>query len=86
MRRDARYGNSPAAWIRNDPGNHKFYSEIGIMELFDTIMLVVHCIHSEYTVNIKNYGGMNDFRKDIDVSNFNVYGIISFLIQKKCKW
>lgn len=56
------------------------------MELFDTIMLVVHCIHSEYTVNIKNYGGMNDFRKDIDVSNFNVYGIISFLIQKKCKW
>lgn len=76
MRTNAKHGNSPAAWIRNDPSRHKLYSEIDIMESFDTIMQVVHCIHSEYTVNTKNHGEKNDFRKNINVTKWHVYGII----------
>ena len=76
MRTNVKSGNSPAAWIRNDPKKHKLYSEIDIMESFDTIKQVVHCIHSEYTVNTKNHGEKNDFRKNIDVTKWHVYGII----------
>lgn len=76
MRTNAKHGNSPAAWIRNDPSRHKLYSEIDIMESFDTIMQVVHSIHSEYTVNNKEHGEKNDFRKNINVTKWHVYGII----------
>ena len=76
MRTNAKHGNSPAAWIRNDPSRHKLYSEIDIMESFDTIMQVVHSIHSEYTVNNKEHSEKNDFRKNINVTKWHVYGII----------
>lgn len=76
MKTNAKHGNSPAAWIRNDPKKHKLYSEIDIMESFDTIMQVVHCIHSEYTVNTKNHGVNNSSRKNMDVTKWHVYGII----------
>ena len=76
MRTNAKPGNSPAAWIRNDPSKHKLYSEIDIMESFDTIKQVVHCIHSEYTVNTKNHGEKNSARKYIDVTKWHVYGLI----------
>lgn len=76
MRTNAKPGNSPAAWIRNDPSKHKLYSEIDIMESYDKSKWVDHCAHSEYTVNTKNHGEKNHFRKNIDVTKWHVYGLI----------
>ena len=76
MRTNVKSGNSPAAWIRNDPKKHKLYSEIDIMESFGKRKEVLHTIHSEYTVNTKNHGEKNYFRKDIDITKWHIYGII----------
>ena len=76
MRTNVKSGNSPAAWIRNDPKKHKLYSEIDIMESFGKKKETIHTIHSEYTVNTKKHGERNQFRKDIDITKWHVYGII----------
>ena len=75
MRTNVKSGNSPAAWIRNDPKKHKLYSEIDIMESFGKRKEVIQTIHSEYTVNTKKHGEKNQFRKDIDITKWHVYGI-----------
>ena len=76
MRTNVKSGNSPAAWIRNDPKKHKLYSEIDIMESFGKRKEVIQTIHSEYTVNTKKHGEKNQFRKDIDITKWHVYGIV----------
>ena len=75
MRTNAKSGNAPAAWIRNDPNRHKLYSEIDIMESFGKKEEVIQTIHSEYTVNTKNHKEKNQFRKNIDFTKWHVYGI-----------
>ena len=76
MRTNVKSGNSPAAWIRNDPKKHKLYSEIDIMESFGKRKEVIQTIHSEYNVNTKKHGEKNQVRKDIDITKWHVYGII----------
>ena len=75
MRTNAKHGNSPAAWIRNDPSRHKLYSEIDIMESFGKKEEVIQTIHSEYTVKTKNHEEKNQFRENIDFTKWHVYGI-----------
>ena len=75
MRTNAKSGNAPAAWIRNDPNRHKLYSEIDIMESFGKKEEVIQTIHSEYTVNTKNHKEKKQFRKNIDFTKWHVYGI-----------
>lgn len=76
MRTNVKSGNSPAAWIRNDPKKHKLYSEIDIMESFGKKKEVIQTIHSEYTVNTKKHGEKNQFREDIDITKWHIYGIV----------
>ena len=75
MKTNAKHGNSPAAWIRNDPKKHKLYSEIDIMESFGEKYDVFHTIHSEYTVNTPKHGERNLFKSKTNISKWHVYGI-----------
>ena len=75
MRTNIKRGNSPAAWIRNDP-DLPLYSEIDIMESFDDKKEVLNTIHSQYTVSNKKHGEKNSFKVNIDVTKWHVYGVI----------
>ena len=75
MRTNLKSGNSPAAWIRNDPSRHKLYSEIDIVEAFGKKKETVHTIHSQYTVNTPKHKEKNMFRHQTDVTKWHVYGI-----------
>ena len=76
MRTNAKIGNSPAAWIRNDQRRYKLYSEIDIMESFGKKKEVFHTIHSEYTVNNPKHGEKNLFKSKTNVTKWHIYGII----------
>ena len=76
MRTNAKIGNSPAAWIRNDQRRYKLYSEIDIMESFGKKKEVLHTIHSEYTVNNPKHGEKNLFKSKTNVTKWHIYGII----------
>ena len=76
MRTNAKIGNSPAAWIRNDQRRYKLYSEIDIMESFGKKKEVFHTIHSEYTVNNRKHGEKNLFKSKTNVTKWHIYGII----------
>ena len=75
MRTNIKRGNSPGAWIRNDP-DLPLYSEIDIMESFDNKKEALHTIHSQYTVSNKKHGEKNSFKVNIDVTKWHVYGVI----------
>ena len=76
MRTNAKIGNSPAAWIRNDQRRYKLYSAIDIMESFGKKKEVFHTIHSEYTVNNPKHGEKNLFKSKTNVTKWHIYGII----------
>ena len=75
MRTNIKRGNSPGAWIRNDP-DLPLYSEIDIMESFGNKKETLHTIHSQYTVSNKKHGEKNSFKVNIDVTKWHVYGVI----------